>query len=240
MAAINVYCSSAAPSAAPDIRLWLLWRSDDWCNHPVFSQQALNFIQKMCMEMYKKKNNNVGTLLQNIGVNTRLNIIIMEHDTSDNSLRTRRAYLSCRKNNAGRFSVLRLDASLWSVQEASDRICKALTVPDNLYQTSPPIKGANRFLLRLSERMNQDLIISKLLQCERSLTQVCTRWSSARGRDCVPSGERIRTRAARCQLSLCLIELFSSNTTDGPHRTVWMGTSLLTVKHTCCNILNMM
>lgn len=77
-----------------------------------------------------------------------------------------------------------------------------------------------RFLLRLSERMNQDLIISKLLQCERSLTQVCTRWSSARGRDCVPSGERIRTRAARCQLSLCLIELFSSNTTDGPHRTV--------------------
>lgn len=144
MAAINVYCSSAAPSAAPDIRLWLLWRSDDWCNHPVFSQQALNFIQKMCMEMYKKKNNNVGTLLQNIGANTRLNIIIMEHDTSDNSLRTRRAYLSCRKNNAGRFSVLRLDTSLWSVQEASDRICKALTVPDNLYQTSPPIKGANK------------------------------------------------------------------------------------------------
>lgn len=43
--------------------------------------------------MYKKNNNNVGTLLQNIGVNTRLNIIIMEHDTSDNSLRTRRAYL---------------------------------------------------------------------------------------------------------------------------------------------------
>lgn len=43
--------------------------------------------------MYKKNNNNVGTLLQNIGVNTRLNIIIMEHVTSDNSLRTRCAYL---------------------------------------------------------------------------------------------------------------------------------------------------
>lgn len=50
---------------------------------------STEFHPKMCMEMYK----NVGTLLQNIGANTRLNIIIMEHVTSDNSLRTRCAYL---------------------------------------------------------------------------------------------------------------------------------------------------